>query len=296
MQSLLVAEWGAGVSLWQSVAPGQGLLPAIPSNISNAAWADAGLPASHSGVDFNVTNTLGRGPRGACTVELRVVDRDGPFFRAACPQREQELLASVGGCSVPAPNLVSTVQFDSSCMRPVSGAATAVQSIPPGTPLMLGNTYDARIYSSAYPSGASCPIRFRVRRAAAPSIAQGAASPAEIAGVVGGSPAPVAVDLSFTFPDACGDHAEACRLRVRATGDPAAGTNGAIATPDGSIIRMWNQTCSGDLKRVLLSPYIRPDSEVAPGSIARTYLVALSCTYGPEFVATTSWSIPVRRP
>eukprot|EP00741_Cyanophora_paradoxa_P012830 tig00020629_g12389.t1 len=297
-KNLLVAEWGPTVGLWQSEPPGQGLVPGVFANISNSDWTAANLPTSHSGVHkvaFNVTNTSGRGPHGSCALELRVVDLDGPFFRAGCPPREQELLASLGECSVPAPNLINS--FDTSCMRPVSGAATAVQSILPGTPLMLGNTYDARIYSSAFPSGASCPLRFRVRRAAAPRITRGAASPTEIAGIVGGSPALVPVDLSFSLPDACADHASACRLKVRATGDPAAGTSGALATPDGSVIHMWNQTCSGDLKRVLLSPYIRPDSsEGAPGSVARTYLVTLACSYGAELAAAASWSVPVRRP
>eukprot|EP00741_Cyanophora_paradoxa_P006707 tig00001033_g6488.t1 len=292
LKSLLFAEWGRNVSLWQSEAPGEGLLPAVTSYPSNSAWTAAGLPTSHSGVHqltFNVTNASGRGPRGACTLELRVVDNDGPFARARCPAREQELLASAGQCTVPAPNLVDDVVFDGACMRPVSGAATAVQSIAPGTPLMVGESYEARIYSSAFPAGASCPLRFRVRRAAAPKISVGAASPAEIAGVVGGSPAPVPVDLSFSFDDACGDHAQACRLNIRAAGDPAVGAGGTLADPDGS-------TCSGDLKRVLLSPYIRPDSAGAAGEVARTYQVALACAYGPASVTSAAWSIPVRRP
>eukprot|EP00741_Cyanophora_paradoxa_P013775 tig00020710_g13297.t1 len=299
LKTLLLADWGADVSLWQSEAPGQGLLPAITSYPSNSAWTAAGLPTSHSGVhrlSFNVTNGSGSGPRGACDLELRVVDNDGPFARAGCPAREQELLASAGQCSVPAPNLASDVTFDASCMRPVSGTATAAQSIAPGTPLVLGDTYDVKVFSSAYPAGAACSVRLRVRRAAAPAIAPGAASPAEIAGVVGGSPAPVPVDLSYSFGDACKDHARVCRLAVRAAGDPAVGVAGSLATPDGSSIQLWNQTCAGELRRVHLSPYIRPDSTGAAGTVARTYQVALTCAYGPGLAASVSWSIPVRRP
>eukprot|EP00741_Cyanophora_paradoxa_P007586 tig00001160_g7338.t1 len=315
---LLFAEWGGNVSLWQSEAPGEGLLPAVTSYPSNAAWTAAGLPASHSGLDFNVTNGSGRGPRGACALELRVVDADGPFARARCPPREQELLARAGQCSVPAPDLVGDVGFDVSCVRPVDGAATAVQSVAPGTPLMVGESYEARIYSSAFPAGASCPLRFRVRRAATPRIAAGPASPGEIAGVVGGSPDPVPVDLSFALEDGCGDHARACRLVVRAAGTPpwapaapsptptapraSSGTRPAArpgpARPPrlGAAADEGGQTCSGDLRRVLLSPYIRPDAAGAPGAVARTYQVALTCSYGAGAVASAAWSIPLRRP
>eukprot|EP00741_Cyanophora_paradoxa_P014691 tig00020816_g14169.t1 len=272
---------------------------------TNSAWTNAFLPSSGTGttqVQFSITNNSGKGPRGNCTFALTVVDRDGPLAQAGCPARNQEVTVAPNQCTANAPDFKPQVTFDASCMRPISASLSLTQSIASGTParaaLAAGETYVLRLYSSAVPNGAECPIKLVVRRGEAPQHAYASgetATPATLAGVVGGRPALVTVSLRYAFADSCPDHAKLCRLSVRQTGDAQASIDGRLVLA-GSPYALWNQTCASDLAAVQLSPYVDPSFAGAPGSTVRTYSVMLTCAYGFGVESRLAWEIPVVRP
>eukprot|EP00741_Cyanophora_paradoxa_P018102 tig00021037_g17478.t1 len=299
LRRFLFADWGTNITLTQSPAAGTPLLPAIPDWPTNNAWSVAGLPTSGTGttqVQFSITNNSGKGPRGNCTFALTVVDQDGPLAQAICPPMSQDITVAPNQCTADAPDLKSQVTFDSSCMRPIS--TTLTQSIAPGTPLAVGNTYTIRLYSSSRPNGASCEVKLAVRRSTAPqhAYASGAtATPSTLTGVVGGRPALVPVSLRYTFADSCPDHAKLCRLEVRQTGDALASAEGQVVL-SGSPYALWNQTCASDLAAVQLSPYVDPSFVGPSGTTVRTYSVMLGCSYGFGLESRLAWEVPVKKP
>eukprot|EP00741_Cyanophora_paradoxa_P002577 tig00000605_g2500.t1 len=304
LKQLLVSfgNWSGGVSLTQSPPPGQALLPAVAAPVSSA-WSTAGLPSSGTGVhavSFAIQNESGAGPRGSCAFSVKVVDVGGPFEGAVCPPRARDLLVPSGQCTVSAPDLRGSVLFAPKCLRHVAADASAVQSIPPGTQLTVGQSYALKLYSSRYPAGASCPVSLFVQRASAPAFLQQAdPEPSSLSGVAGGRPALVPVQLRFAMSDGCPDHAAACRVAVRATGDALLGAGG-VELVEGAPYHFWNQTCREDFSTIHLSPYVAPGSYSGPGEVVRTYRVRVRCAYGAaqvqQSVTSLEWAIPVLSP